>query len=124
MNLCHVIMYHVCIFFLCRGGLVGEEQATSLQHQASTGNNIIMKQENYVYGHANEDYHHHHYYQGTKATTNWSMATASSSPKSCVTTSFNNNMLDFSSNNKADTATRQHPPLMDPSPEVFLGFQS
>ncbi|XP_012469038.1 transcription factor bHLH68 isoform X2 [Gossypium raimondii] len=105
---------------LLLGGLVGEEQATALQHQASTGNNNIMKQENYVYGHANEDYHHHHHhhYQGSKATTNWSMATASSSPKSCVTTSFNNNMLDFSSNIKVDTATRQHPPLMDPSPEV------
>ncbi|KAG8487494.1 hypothetical protein CXB51_016241 [Gossypium anomalum] len=103
---------------LLLGGLVGEEQATALQHQASTGNNNIMKQENYVYGHANEDYHHHHHhYQGSKATTNWSMATASSSPKSCVTTSFNSNMLDFSSNIKADNATRQHPPLMDPSPE-------
>ncbi|XP_039018531.1 transcription factor bHLH68-like [Hibiscus syriacus] len=72
---------------LLLGGLVGEEERRSIAlHHASTANSIV---DTNVYAHQ-------------------IMAAAASSPKSCVTTtSFTNNMLDFSGN-KAD---ERQPPI-------------
>ncbi|EEF48222.1 transcription factor, putative [Ricinus communis] len=82
-----------------------EEQM--LHHQASSivSPVVDVKQENsatsYVYGHANsEDF------QTAKPSWSQMIPPPVSSPKSCVTTSFSSNMLDFSTN-KGDC---RHPP--------------
>ncbi|KAK4601916.1 hypothetical protein RGQ29_011139 [Quercus rubra] len=94
---------------LLLGGLVGEEDkdgmsqfqaakklenwGEQLYSQAANASVVNVKQENsvsnYVYGHGNEDF------QGEKPT--WSQVMPASSPNSSCVTSFNNNMLDFSS---------------------------
>ncbi|KAK7272709.1 hypothetical protein RJT34_29494 [Clitoria ternatea] len=98
---------------LLMGGVMGEEekacmgqfQAKKMENwedqmlsQAPNASLVDVKQENsvnsYVYGHGNEDQLH----QSSKPS--WS-------PKSCVTTSFSSNMLDFTNNNKTDA---RHPP--------------
>ncbi|XP_050269561.1 transcription factor bHLH68-like isoform X3 [Quercus robur] len=110
---------------LLLGGLVGEEDkdgmsqfqaakklenwGEQLYSQAANASVVNIKQENsvsnYVYGHGSEDF------QAAKAT--WSQVMPASSPNSSCVTSFNNNMLDFSSI-KVDG---RHPPP-DPSSEV------
>jgi len=109
---------------LLLGGLVGEEDkdgmsqfqaakklenwGEQLYSQAANASVVNIKQENsvsnYVYGHGSEDF------QAAKAT--WSQVMPASSPNSSCVTSFNNNMLDFSSI-KVDG---RHPPP-DPSSE-------
>uniref|UniRef100_A0A2N9H1B9 BHLH domain-containing protein n=1 Tax=Fagus sylvatica TaxID=28930 RepID=A0A2N9H1B9_FAGSY len=104
---------------LLLGGLVSEEDKVigmsqfqaakklenwgeQLYSQAANASVVNVKQENsasnYVYGHGTEDF------QAVKPT--WSQVMPTSSPKSSCVTSFNNNMLDFSSN-KVDG---RHPP--------------
>nr|XP_023918121.1 transcription factor bHLH68 isoform X2 [Quercus suber] len=110
---------------LLLGGLVGEEDkdgmsqfqaakklenwGEQLYSQAANASVVSVKQENsvsnYVYGHGTEDF------QPAKAT--WSQVMPASSPNSSCVTSFNNNMLDFSSI-KVDG---RHPPP-DRSSEV------